>query len=318
LIAPDGGLARLSFAALPIGGEARLIDRYSVVQLLTGRDLLRPPAPPAAPTTSPLVVADPDYDADDRALDPVTDLQGQPLPSPPQRMRALGRFTRLPGTAAEGSVVAELLDVPVLTGADASKSRVLLSRSPRVLHIATHGFSLEKHGDDAARPMLWEFVEDLRHRGSLDNPLLRCGLAMAGANTYLTRRDRAVVVDDGILNGEDISSLDLRGTELVVLSACETGLGKIHAGEGVLGLVRAFLLAGAQAVVATLWPIPDLATHLLIEHFYRALAVTAAPAEALALAQLATRSVHADPVDWAGFVCYEAHHGDPPTPAHAE
>ena len=153
--------------------------------------------------------------------------------------------------------------------------------------VETHGFFLE--ADSAAQT----------------NPLLRCGLVLSGANQPALRQAEAS--DDGIVTGMDVLSTDLRGTELVVLSACETGLGKVQSGEGVAGLRQAFQLAGARAVVATLWRIPDEETAELMSMFFDQLAAGSDKATALAQAQrglLASRraagkSTH--PFFWAAF-----------------
>jgi CHAT domain-containing protein len=140
----------------------------------------------------------------------------------------------------------------------------------------------------------------------LENPLIRSGLALAGANIGL-RGEAPMSTDDGLLTAEDVTGLDLAGTEFVVLSACETGLGAVRTGEGVFGLRRAFALAGARTLIISLWKVPDEATRELMAHLYRLLLAGRGRAQALREAQLAMKARYPDPYYWGAFICQ----GDP-------
>jgi CHAT domain-containing protein len=133
--------------------------------------------------------------------------------------------------------------------------------------------------------------------------MLRSGLALAGVNTWLKKRPLLKEAEDGILTAEDVSGWNLSNTELVVLSACETGLGDIVTGGGVYGLRRAFVLAGAQTLVMSLCKVPDQQTKELMIDFYKRLLSGKPRAEALRQAQLVMKDRYPDPYYWGAFIC---------------
>ena len=303
-LSPDGDITRLPFEVLPAEGEGRLVHEYVFSYLSTGRDVLRFGAP-AGPGAEPLVAAAPDFD-----------LAGASPEGPPagRRSRDLDpariHFDPLDGTVPEGEDVGRLLRTLPWTGGAVLEARLKGTRSPRVLHLATHGFFLRDQGpgpdqEVLSRPALEE-PGPLRGAG-MENPLLRSGLALAGANTFLAKGVLPPDAEDGILTAEDVSGLDLLGTELVVLSACETGLGEIRVGEGVFGLRRAFVLAGARTLVMSLWKVPDEPSAQLMEAFYENLGAGMGRAEALREAQLALARLYPPPWFWGAFICQ----GDP-------
>lgn len=297
-VAPDGDLARLPFEVLPGRDGGHLIDECRISYLGVGRDALRLEVESIMQPGPPLVAADPDFDlggADDRGAG------GAP-------------FERLRGTRVEGERIAKLLEVEPLLGGRALEKNVKGSRSPGILHQATHGFFLPDAPRDPNKEQLGlESVERpgdgllVARLGHAENPLLRSGLALAGANTWLKDGLLTEEAEDGLLTAEDVTAMDLLATELVVLSACETGLGEVHVGEGVYGLRRAFVLAGAKTLVMSLWKVPDEETQELMEGFYRRILEGQARSDALREAQLAMKAKHPDPRYWGAFICQ----GDP-------
>jgi CHAT domain-containing protein len=182
--------------------------------------------------------------------------------------------------------------------------------------LATHGFFLPDQERDLNREGRSLDFGDFsgardgpgRFSGPMmENPMLRSGLALAGANTWLRAGNLPEEAEDGLLTAEDVTGLDLLATELVVLSACETGLGQVHVGEGVFGLRRAFVLAGAKTLVMSLWKVPDEPTRELMGDFYGRLLAGQGRAEALRQAQLAMKAKYPDPFYWGAFICQ----GDP-------
>src|SRR5262245_44380063 len=140
-------------------------------------------------------------------------------------------FTPLGGTAAEARAIKALFpETTVLTGRNASKATIQRLEAPRILHIASHGFFLQDGRGDERTPAAAGTTRAISAGAAIANPLLRSGLALAGAN--LTRDGGG----DGILTALEASGLDLWGTKLVTLSACDTGVGEVQTGEGVYGL----------------------------------------------------------------------------------
>lgn len=208
-----------------------------------------------------------------------------------------------------------------MVGKHALEGLVKQASSPSVLYMATHGFFIPDHRQlrtPEASSRGLRVVSEVEAATAFDRPgvawpfgrgrapLVRCGLALAGANRRgsVTCRDGG---EDGILTALEVLSLDLRGTEMVVLSACETGIGDIAQGEGVLGLRRAFLVAGARRVVTTLWKVSDRHTEQLMQDFVSQCHAGAHAVAALRDAQLTMierlrrRTGGAHPYFWAAF-----------------
>jgi CHAT domain-containing protein len=292
ILAPDGNLTRLPFEALPVGEHRYLIDTYTISYVSVGRDILHFGDTPLAQTSDALVVADPDFDLGATS----TTKSGVPFPS-------------LRGARDEGEQVGACLRVIPWLQAVALESRLKMCHSPRILHLATHGFflpdmTLAPEEDMLGMgPMHPGEESRLAWVARVSNPLLHSGLALAGANTWAQGSEPPPEAEDGILTAEDVTGLDLRATEVVVLSACETGLGKVHAGEGVFGLRRAFVLAGAKTLVMSLWKVPDVQTQALMRDFYGRLLAGWPRVEALRAAQLMIKQRKSHPFFWGAFIC---------------
>jgi CHAT domain-containing protein len=262
LVSPDGPFNGLPLAALPGSKEGTFLVHEKafatvpVPQLLP--ELLQagvgPPADPAS-----LVIGNIDFDV------------------PPPRAgetRRDNHFAPLPGTEAEAAAIHEMFRAAfagklagLLTGKDATKA-AFVSRAPACSHllVATHGFFLPEPEPEQGLPprRLHSLEAILSHRDLVvSNPALQSGLVFAGANYG------AVGQGDAFLTALEASDLDLARVDLAVLSACETGLGKVEGGEGVLGLQRAFQLAGARTAVTSLWKVPDATTQALMTRFHR-------------------------------------------------
>ena len=238
-LAPDGNLTRLPFEALPLDEHHFLIDKYSISYLSVGRDLLHFDQKYRSSPGPALVIASPDYNLGSEDLP--DDSLGDPFPA-------------LEGAKQEGENVAKALEAELWSGADALEGTLKQQRSPNVLHISTHGFFIEQ---DSFSSMSNSFRQSanalysgrLSQLRDVQNPLIRSGLALAGANTWIRQGILHPNSEDGLLIAVDVTGLDLLDTDLVTLSACDTGLGWVQAGEGVFGLRRAFTIAGTRTLV---------------------------------------------------------------------
>lgn len=291
LVSPDDELNLVPFAAIQEPTGQFLIERYEINYLTSGRDLLRLAALRNA--RSPAVaVGNPAFDTAPAA----EDASGQRSAD-----LARARFSPLPGTAEEVSAIAQILDNPTqLTGAEATKARLLQLDGPLVLHVATHGFFLDEQSRSSknSRSLELDLGESALppRQETRENPLLRSGLAFAGANDKTNA--------SGILTALEASSINLDGTRLVVLSACETGIGEVEMGDGVYGLRRALLVAGSESQVMSLWKVDDTATKDLMIGFYEALRDGEERGAALRKVQLEMlRSKGTEhPYFWAAFI----------------
>ncbi len=225
----------------------------------------------------------------------------------------------LPGTLDEVNNIQNCFnprkyDVRILKGKEATEKsvRALSGDAPTILHFATHGFyytESQRKEQDERRGLRPIGESDIKKHYE-DEALNRSGLFMAGANNALKGENNDMWEDDGILTAQEISKIDLRGVDMVVLSACETAKGDINQGEGVFGLQRGFKKAGAQSIVMSLWKVDDEATEMLMTEFYKNLCAGQDRHEAFHMAQRYVREYRTPngkqkfkaPSYWAGFI----------------
>ncbi len=317
ILSPDGQLWLVPWNALPVqqtdagddeGGKARwLIEQFAISTTASGRELVLGNQSDQPNETKPAIFSNPQFDQSSSGKSSSDQRLFRKPPQPvnrsAKRTRSANLFnqdggfrfraTSLPGTDKEAKAITPSMKAWLggeapdnFRGPYALESVVKQLERPRSVVFATHGF-----------------YANASDNNSEVDPLASCGLLLAGCND----KTAEILGDDGVLTGTEIAKLDLRSTELVVLSACETGTGKIENGNGVAGLRRAFHLAGAESVASTLWRIPDLETADLMTEFFRALANDADKDDALQTAQvnrikfLRNEAGAAHPYYWAGF-----------------
>jgi len=323
---PSGLLHRLNLAAIPIGLDSVLGDRYHLVELGSTRQLVTPATVQPAANDAVLFggIA---YDADPTAMsqanaafDSISIVsRGELSFSYTDSTLRVGTWSALPFTDREVSSV----DKTLKTAGFQSETRRGFAAteeafkaigaggktSPRVLHLATHGFFFPDPKTTSARfETSPTFAADEPVFKLSDHPMIRSGLLLAGSNhAWATGKPLHPGMEDGILTAYEISQMNLSNTELVVLSACETGLGDISGNEGVYGLQRAFKIAGAKYLIMSLWKVDDQATMKFMEVFYRKwLEGKMTIPEAFRATQADMRErAFGQPYLWAGFVLVE-------------
>ncbi len=310
-ISPDGLLNLIAFAALVDEKDRYLVKRYHFTSLTSGRDLLR--LQEHLPSKQGMViVANPDYGPMSgaaagrglKSLKPQIVEKGNAAATSDGAASEIAfsqvEFPQLAGTEQESLALKALLpEATTMLRLQATKTAVKQVNAPSILHIATHGYFLEDLVTGSARDERGLSVGGQPNAPAtrIENPLLRAGLALAGAN--LRRSDY-----EGILTALEVSGLNLWGTKLVVLSACETGVGEVQNFNGVAGLRRALVLAGSESQMLSLWKVDDTATRDLMIGYYTRLKAGIGRSEALRQVQLKmlASSRYQHPYFWASFV----------------
>ena len=298
LISPDGQLSLIPFEALQDEQGKYLIQRYAFSYFSSGRDLVRLQLY-AGSTSAPVVFANIDYNQQENAIaaKPKSD---DTRSFDNRRSTELANLSVKPlqATTQEAeSIKAVFPQTKIISDKLATETTIKQLSTPSILHLATHGFFLPN------QEMKLLPNEDLQQSKilNLENPLLRSGIALAGFNN---RSKAASSNDDGVLTALEMAGLNLRGTQLVVLSACETGLGDVKVGDGLYGLRRALVIAGSQSQLLSLWKVSDGGTKELMVKYYQKLKAGKGRHEALREVQLEFLShpKYQHPFYWASFV----------------
>ncbi|KAA6336095.1 hypothetical protein EZS27_015722 [termite gut metagenome] len=310
---PSGVLNQISFAAIPVN-TVLLMDKYNLHLVSSTREIVRMKTKETAflPVHKAVEYGGIRYDVEN-SQDLIASTKKYKTEETPYWVsRSFSNdstrsgWTYLQGTEEEVIEVEDILrksNVPniKLMGISANEEsfKNLSGQSPELLHIATHGFFLA----DEKSIRETGFMQIVNNQNNTYiNPLLRSGLLFAGANRAWKNEDVILGIEDGILTAEEIAYLNLSKTNLVVLSACETGLGEVQNSEGVFGLQRAFKLAGVKTLVMALWKVDDVATSEFMIAFYQSLLSGKTKQEAFKIAQQQIREKYKSPYYWAGFV----------------
>ncbi len=298
-VVPDGLLNIAPFNAMVNDDEEFLLQAVDLYILPSSRSLI--PRDMQRAEGPIFIVAGPDYDSKPNIEEENLELLDKRRRSSemPDAMRGAStgmrglKFDPLPGAEKEGKVIMQTIGHRESWESRFFKKQVAqeqvlreMSASPEILHIATHGFFLKPDTTLRKRLLKMQRSADTNIVPPGDNPLLRAGLAFAGINQSAPFLGEIDTDNDGVLTAMEVLGLDLSGTRVAVLSACETGLGEIHVGEGVYGLRRAFSESGVQTVVNSLWEVSDAGTQALMTLFYGKLMKGTPAHEALRAAQI--------------------------------
>ncbi len=307
--APSGKLNQVAFAAIPVDSTVLLSDKYNLHQVTSTRQLIKSNNVPTVKQNA-VLFGGIQYELDKKQLAQVQtttemDYRSAFVNDSTQRSNS---FNYLKGTAEEVEGISEQfknkkLPGQLYTGITASEAafKKLNGTNTNIIHIATHGFFLPIE-ETKREDMRFMNFDNERRNVIVKNPLLRSGLVMAGANHAWRGDSIPDNWEDGILTAHEISQLNLTNTDLVVLSACETGLGDDGGSEGVFGLQRAFKMAGVQTIIMSLWRVDDKVTSEFMQLFYKYWLGGLSKQEAFRKVQAEIKQLYPNPYYWAAFV----------------
>ncbi len=314
---PSGLLHRINLDAIPVSETETLADKYQLIELNSTRQLVIPDQVKITNNEATLfggIQYELDSTIQNNEAIFASRSRGEPGFSSVDSTLRGGTWNYLAGTEREVTSIETIMQsagvpVSVKKGYAATEESFKNigannSPSPGILHIATHGYFFPDPKVQAKSNGLIGQNESVFKLS--DHPMLRSGIIMAGCNASWQGKQTLEGREDGILTAYEISQMNLSNTELVVLSACETGLGDIQGNEGVYGLQRAFKIAGVKYLIMSLWQVPDKQTSLLMTTFYKKwLEDKMTIPDAFHAAQKELREIGLDPYQWAGFVLVE-------------
>jgi len=304
---PSGLLSKISFNAFKVG-EKRLSEIYDLHLVTSTSEVIRMKTEKNEEIHNAVIYGGIRYDVSDSTMIANANRYSNHNNNTKEESRGLfdNSWFFLPGTKEEAYSIKNILGqtnivTQIFDGENANEEsfKNLSNKKSSIIHIATHGFFLEKK--DFSNSLSLQESSN-RDSEAFEDPMKSTGLLFAGANKAWLEESIVPGIEDGILTAEEISCMNLKGTELVVLSACMTGLGNVDSPEGVFGLQRAFKLAGVKSIVMSLWEVPDIATAKLMELFYTYISRNMERHDAFRNAMLKLKEEYKDPHDWAGFV----------------
>ena len=306
---PAGLLNQIPFAALDTEDQPILASQYNLIQLGSTFSITEPKKKTKSDQTIFFGGIDYEFEGNSTLTKKETSVSDLVALQSLTGTRSMGnKWTYLPGTLSEVNTIKGLFSKAnkkfnSLIGTDATEGsfKNMSGKSPNIIHIATHGFFFENPKSNATSSSTYKNVYRIS-----EDPLLRSGLVFSGANYAWLNGANPFQEEDGILTSLEISNLNLSNTDLVVLSACETGLGDIDGSEGVYGLQRAFKMAGVDLIMMSLWEVPDKETAEFMELFYSNWLSGQNIREAFRNTQLDMFNTYkANPEKWAAFVLVE-------------
>ena len=294
-LSPDGVYNQINLEAIPTPDGRYVLDNSNIILLSNTKELHLNRQRPEKTSEKQVAMlfGNPTFYVDSK-------------PGVPSTTSGLSRssvevISQLPGTEVEIEQLKEYLtdrgwEIQDRVEMDATEPEIKAVENPMVFHVATHGFF------QSGGPATSALDSELKANSSYENPLLKTGLLLTGAGDIFNQTKFNYNVDNGILTAYEAMNLNLDQTDLVVLSACETGLGEVEAGEGVYGLQRAFLVAGAKTIIMSLFKVSDEATQRLMVKFYRKWIETGDKRQAFIDAKKEIRNEFGNPIYWGPFI----------------